>query len=304
MSATDNKTSERGQAPPGVTGRKPPWIRSRFVGGERYLRLRRIIDEHRLHTVCQSATCPNMGECWGCGTATLMILGDVCTRDCRFCHVDGGRPNGVDDDEPRRVAESVALMGLKYVVVTSVTRDDLPDGGAGVWAETIRAIREKCPDTAVEVLIPDFGGDSDALRVVADSRPTVLGHNMETVRNLYPAARPQADYDRSLELLRRAKEWGLTTKTGVMVGLGETDEQIERLMREVVSATGCDILTVGQYLQPSRAHLPVARWVKPEEFERLAELGKSAGFGHVEAGPLVRSSYHAAEQAAEVGGRG
>lgn len=280
---------------------KPPWLRARLPGGESYQRLRSIIDEHRLHTVCESAKCPNMGECWALGTATIMILGDVCMRSCGFCHITTGRPGGLDTDEPRRVAESVRLMRLRHIVITSVNRDELADGGASIWSETIARIRDASPRTAVEALIPDFCGDWQALQTVLDARPDILNHNVETVRRLYPVVRPQAKYDRSIELLRRAKEQRLTAKTGIMVGIGETDDEIEQLMRNVLSGThtgegSCDILTIGQYLQPTRDHLPVSRWVTPAQFERYKNLGELLGFRHVESGPLVRSSYHAAEQ--------
>ncbi len=276
--------------------RKPDWLRAKLPGGAGYERLRGIIDRHRLHTVCESAKCPNMGECWSRGTATIMILGDVCTRSCGFCHIATGRPTELDTDEPRRVAESVATMGLRHIVLTSVNRDELPDGGASIWAQTLRAVRRRAPGTSVEVLIPDFCGDWSALGLVLDEKPEILNHNMETVRRLYPVVRPQAKYDRSIELLRRAKERGLTTKTGIMVGIGETDEEVEQLMRDVVAQSRCDILTVGQYLQPTREHLPVTRWVSPEQFAQFKTLGESIGFKHVESGPLVRSSYHAEEQ--------
>jgi lipoic acid synthetase len=254
------------------------------------------MDEHRLHTVCESAKCPNLGECWSRGTATIMILGDICTRSCGFCHIATGRPPTLDTDEPRRVAESVALMRLRHIVITSVNRDELPDGGAAIWAETIRRIRSASPETSIEVLIPDFCGDWDALRLVLDERPEILNHNMETVRRLYPVVRPQAKYDRSIELLRRSKESGMTTKTGIMVGIGERDDEVERLMRDVVNGSGADILTIGQYLQPTREHLPVTRWVTPERFRLFKENGETIGFRHVESGPMVRSSYHAEEQ--------
>ena len=280
--------------------RKPSWIRARLPGGPGYQRLRAIIDEHRLHTVCESAKCPNMGECWAQGTATIMILGDVCTRSCGFCHINTGKPTGLDTDEPRRVADSVVLMRLKHIVITSVNRDELSDGGAAIWAETIERIRKVAPDTAVEVLIPDFAGDWDAFQVILDQRPDVINHNMETVRRLYPAVRPQAKYDRSIELLARVKQQGLVAKTGVMVGIGETDGELDQLMRDVIGGTrvvaspgACDILTIGQYLQPTRSHLPVSRWVTPDQFVRFKHLGEAIGFGHVESGPLVRSSYHA-----------
>ena len=283
-----------------VAGGKPAWIRSKMPGGDGYVRLRRIVESHRLHTVCASAKCPNLGECWQRGVATIMILGDVCTRSCRFCNIRTGRPQAVDLDEPQRVAESVALMHLRHVVITSVNRDELADGGASVWARTIRLIRECAPDTAVEVLIPDFCGDWSALQQVIDERPEILNHNMETVGSLYSAVRPQAKYDRSIELLARAKACGLTTKTGIMVGLGETDRQVEQLMRDVVAQAACDILTIGQYLQPTREHLSVARWVTPAQFAEYQRLGEALGFRHVQAGPMVRSSYHADGQAAQL----
>ncbi|MAE63081.1 MAG: lipoyl synthase [Phycisphaeraceae bacterium] len=281
---------------------KPPWLKAKLPGGPGYQRLRGIMDTHRLHTVCESARCPNMGECWERGTATIMILGDVCTRSCGFCHIATGRPQRLDTDEPRRVAESAALMNLRHIVITSVNRDELPDGGAAIWAETIRRIRDVAPRTAIEVLIPDFQGDLDALGVVIDARPDVLNHNMETVRRLYRTVRPQARYERSLELLARSKASGLATKTGIMVGIGERDEEIEQLMRDVVGAKhgapapSCDILTIGQYLRPTAEHLPIHRWITPAQFDAYRDLGRKIGFGHVESGPLVRSSYHADDQ--------
>lgn len=276
--------------------KKPEWLRARLPGGPGYQRLRQIMDDHQLHTVCESAKCPNMGECWARGTATLMILGDVCTRSCGFCHIATGKPPTLDLDEPHRVAQSVALMGLKHIVITSVNRDELSDGGAAIWAETIRRCRETAPRTSIEVLIPDFCGDWDAFQLVLDERPDILNHNMETVRRMYPVVRPQAKYDRSIELLRRAKEAGLTTKTGIMVGIGEEDHEVEQLMRDVVAGSRCDILTVGQYLQPTRDHLPITRWVTPDQFHAFKVLGEAIGFRHVESGPLVRSSYHAEDQ--------
>jgi len=276
--------------------RKPPWLRARLPGGEGYRRMRHLVDAHGLHTVCESAKCPNMGECWGRGTATLMILGDVCTRSCGFCHIKTGRPTELDTDEPRRVGEAAALMQLKHLVITSVNRDELDDGGAAIWAETIRQIRRQSPGTSVEVLIPDFEGDPDAMDTVFAERPEILNHNMETVRRLHPAVRPQARYERSIEVLRRAGEAGLVNKTGIMVGIGEEEEEIEELMRDVRAGSHCRILTIGQYLQPTDRHLPIARWVTPEQFERYKHLGESLGFDHVESGPLVRSSYHAEEQ--------
>lgn len=281
--------------------KKPPWLRAKLPGGEGYQRLRAIMDEHKLHTVCESAKCPNMGECWARGTATIMILGDVCTRSCGFCHIKTGRPPEYDTDEPRRVAESVALMRLKHIVITSVNRDELDDGGAAIWAETIYRIREASPQTSIEVLIPDFEGNWDALQLVLDARPEILNHNMESVRRLYGVVRPQAKYDRSIELLRITKSQGLVAKTGIMVGIGETDDEITQLMRDVTEGTRtengtCDILTIGQYLQPTRNHLPITRWVTPDQFDEYKKIGETIGFRHVESGPLVRSSYHAEEQ--------
>ncbi len=276
---------------------KPEWLRARLPGGPGYQRLRSLIDEHRLHTVCESAKCPNMGECWARGTATIMILGDVCTRSCGFCHIKTGRPEFLDTDEPRRVAQSVALMRLRHIVITSVNRDELPDGGAAIWAQTIHRIRDVSPGTSIEVLIPDFCGDWAALQLVIDAKPDILNHNMETVRRLYPAVRPQARYERSIELLRRCKEQGLTSKTGIMVGIGERDDEIQRLMHDVQDGSSCDIMTIGQYLQPTPNHLPVNRFVTPDTFAHFKSYGESIGFTHVESGPLVRSSYHADEQA-------
>lgn len=284
-----------------VRRQKPSWLRAKLPGGPGYQSLRQIIDQHQLHTVCESAKCPNMGECWSRGTATIMILGDVCTRSCGFCHIATGRPPVLDLDEPRRVGEAAKLMRLKHLVVTSVNRDELDDGGAAVWAATIREIRKASPGTSVEVLIPDFCGDWDALQLVLDEKPEILNHNMETVRRMYSVVRPQAKYDRSIELLRRAKEQGLVTKTGIMVGIGETDEEIDQLMHDLIEGTRtehgcCDILTIGQYLQPTRDHLPITRWVTPEQFVAYKQRGESLGLRHVESGPLVRSSYHAEEQ--------
>lgn len=286
--------------------RKPPWLKARVPGGPGYQRLRGIMDTHRLHTVCEEAGCPNMGECWARGVATIMILGDTCTRACGFCNVKTGRPSALDKDEPRRVAESLALMGLKHVVITSVNRDELADGGAGIWAETIVRTRELCPEMSVEVLIPDFEGNWGALQMVIDAKPHIINHNLETVRRMYPAVRPSAKFDRSLELLRRVKEQGGIAKTGIMVGIGERDDEVMSLLADVQAATrisrgggedACDILTIGQYLQPTRNHLPIDRWVTPEQFESYRLEGLRAGFKVVESGPLVRSSYHADHQA-------
>jgi lipoyl synthase len=275
--------------------RKPSWLKMKMPTGEAYGNLLRLVNEKKLHTVCQSAKCPNMGECWSAGTATLMILGDVCTRSCGFCHIATGRPPTLDLDEPRRVGEAVATMNLKHVVITSVNRDELPDGGAEIWAETIRQIRAQAPETNVEVLIPDFCGDWNALQLVLDERPEILNHNIETVPRLYPRVRPQAKYHRSLKLLQIAKEQGLVSKTGAMLGLGETEAEIDSVLDDLV-AIGCEILTLGQYLQPTAQHLPVERWVHPDEFAEWKTRGESKGLRHVESGPLVRSSYHAEKQ--------
>jgi lipoic acid synthetase len=276
--------------------RRPEWLKARIPGGEHYARLKGIIDSNRLHTVCQEARCPNMGECWNNGTATFMILGDVCTRSCGFCAVKTGRPEGLDAGEPRRVAEAVAKLRLRHAVITSVNRDELYDGGAQIFAETIREVRAANPATRIEVLIPDFKGEEFALDIVLDALPDILNHNTETVPRLYPLVRPQAVYERSLELLDRARRRGFTTKTGLMLGIGERTEEVLDVMREL-RGVHCSILTLGQYLQPTRDHLPVDRFVHPDEFASLKEAGLSMGFSHVESGPLVRSSYHAEEQA-------
>jgi lipoic acid synthetase len=270
----------------------------RFFGGENYQDLKRIMRSLDLHTVCESARCPNQGECWEHRTATFMILGDICTRACGFCAVTSGRPAGPpDEDEPERVAQAVELMRLKYAVVTSVNRDDQPDGGANIFARTIAAIRTHVPGCKVEVLIPDFRGDGAALETVVAARPDVLNHNVETVPRLYRRVRPGAVYGRSLELLHRARQLApsMPVKTGMMLGLGETREEVLQAMSDIVTQ-GADILTLGQYLQPTREHLPVVRFVHPQEFAEYKELGLEMGFRHVESGPLVRSSYHAFEQ--------
>ncbi len=270
---------------------KPPWLKVKLPSGENYRYVRRVIDENRLHTVCESAHCPNMGECWGAGTATLMILGNICTRSCGFCAVLTGRPTELDREEPERVARAVELMNLSHCVITSVNRDELKDGGAEIWAQTIRAIKTRCPGTTIEVLLPDFKGNWDALYRVLEEKPDVVSHNMETVRRLYREVRPQAKYERSLEFLRRTKETGLRTKSGAMLGLGETHEEVLELMQDLLE-NGCEVLTLGQYLQPTPQHLPVKRFVPPEEFERYRQIGLQMGFDYVESGPLVRSSYH------------
>ncbi len=315
--------------------RKPKWLKAKLPGGPEYEKLRSRIADHGLHTVCQEAGCPNMGECWARGVATIMILGDTCTRSCGFCNVKTGKPQPADRDEPRRVAETLALMGLKHVVITSVDRDDMKDGGAGIWAETILRTREACPEMSIEVLIPDFKGDWGALQMVIDAQPHIINHNLETVRRMYPAVRPSAKFDRSLELLRRVKEQGGVAKTGIMVGIGEKDREVLDLLDDVLEATrvdrlsepipatkpqsheatkgsdsepqtpgprpqtpdSCDILTIGQYLQPTRNHLPIDRWVHPDTFAMYRQEGLERGFKVVESGPLVRSSYHADVQA-------
>ena len=282
-------------APVGVTGRKPSWLKMKVPGGEDYTRLLKLVNDNRLHTVCQSAKCPNMGECWSAGTATLMILGDVCTRSCGFCHIATGKPPTLDLDEPVRVGHAVATMGLGHTVITSVNRDELPDGGAAIWAETIRQVRLQSPGTSVEVLVPDFCGDWDALQKVLDQRPDILNHNIETVPRLYRQVRPQAKYRRSLELLRIARDQGLVSKTGMMLGLGEEETEIDAVLNDLV-AIGCEILTLGQYLQPTPDHLPVVRWVHPDEFATWKRRSEQRGLRHVESGPLVRSSYHAEKQ--------
>ncbi len=272
---------------------RPAWIRAKAPQGPAYERIRELMRGLALNTVCEEAHCPNLGECWSRGTATFMILGDVCTRACGFCAVRTGLPGRPPDaDEPRRVADAVARMGLRYAVVTSVNRDDQPDGGAAIFAATIREIRARVPGCAVEVLIPDFKGRGDALQVVVDARPDVLNHNVETVPRLYRSARAGASFPRSLELLRRSKGAGLLTKSGIMVGLGEERAEVEDTIR-AIRASGTDVLTVGQYLRPSPKHLPVLRYYAPDEFEALRAFALGLGFAHVESGPLVRSSYHA-----------
>jgi len=270
---------------------KPPWLKVKLPSGENYRFVRSVIDENRLHTVCESAHCPNMGECWGAGTATLMLLGNICTRSCGFCAVLTGRPTELDWEEPERVARAVALMRLQHCVLTSVNRDELKDGGAEIWARTIRAIKTRCPGTTIEVLLPDFKGNWDALYRVLEEKPDVVSHNMETVPRLYRQVRPQAKYERSLEFIRRTKEAGFRTKSGAMLGIGETHEEILALMQDLLDH-GCDVLTLGQYLQPTPQHLPVQRFVTPEEFEMYRQIGLEMGFDYVESGPLVRSSYH------------
>lgn len=281
------------QAPP-----RPPWLKVRAPGGPNYLGLRALVAEQRLHTVCESARCPNIGDCWERRTATFMILGDICTRACGFCAIKTGRPEGLDLEEPERVAEAVASLNLRHAVITSVNRDELPDGGAAIFAATIRAIRARCPDTTIEVLIPDFEGNWEALDAVVVERPEILNHNIETIGRLYTLVRPQAKYPRSLELLRRAKarDRSVLTKSGMMLGVGEDPEEVLSTMADLREAE-CDILTLGQYLRPTAQHIPIVRYVPPDEFAEFKARGLEMGFRHVESGPLVRSSYHADEQA-------
>lgn len=273
--------------------RKPNWLRVKLPTGENYRAVRNVVDQYKLHTICESGRCPNMGECWGEGTATFMILGNICTRSCGFCNVATGRPLPVDWDEPDRVARSIQRMKIKHAVLTSVDRDDLPDGGSIIWGETVRAVRRLSPGTTMETLIPDFRGLTDQIDRIVEAAPEVVSHNMETVRRLTRQVRIQAQYDRSLEVLRYLKTSGVNrTKTGIMLGLGETEAELYQALDDVRSV-GVDVVTLGQYLQPSPRHLPVQRFVEPDEFERLGDYARTLGFRHVESSPLVRSSYHA-----------
>ncbi len=278
---------------------KPDWLKVKLPTGKRYQEIKTIVDDGNLHTVCQSAACPNRGECWSAVTATFMILGNICTRSCGFCNVQTGRPTELDLDEPKRVAEAVKKMDLDYAVITSVNRDELKDGGAAVWAKTILEIKRLNLTTKIEVLLPDFAGNWVALDTVLSAHPDVVNHNLETVPRLYKQVRPQSTFERSLKLLERAKARGFTTKSGIMLGLGELENEVLGVM-EHWSAIGCDIITIGQYMQPTKDHLPVVRYIQPETFDRLTETGKRMGFKHVFAGPLVRSSYHAHEQARQI----
>ncbi|HLS29127.1 MAG TPA: lipoyl synthase [Opitutales bacterium] len=281
-----------------MTNRKPNWLRAKLPNSPAYKEVREIVDTNKLHTVCQSAQCPNMGECWSRGTATVMILGNVCTRSCSFCAIETGRPTELDLGEPARVAEAVRKMNLKHCVITSVTRDELPDGGASVWASTIRAIRYLNPYTAIEVLTPDFQGNTDQLDIVLDAKPDIFNHNVETVKRLQKKVRIQARWERSVAMLRHAKKRNFITKTSLMLGVGETKEEIQESLEEL-RKDDVNILTLGQYLQPTPKHLPVDRWVTPEEFAEWKEIGLKLGFGVVESGPLVRSSYRADIQSAK-----
>lgn len=281
--------------PSSPPSRKPPWLRAKLPHGPGYAATQRLVDDNKLHTVCQSAQCPNLGECWSRGTATVMILGNICTRSCNFCAIATGRPTELDLGEPARVADAVARMRLRHCVITSVARDELADGGASVWAATIRAVRHRNPSTAIEVLTPDFKGNPAHIDLVLDARPDIFNHNLETVERLQKPVRVQARYDRSRAVLRHAKSRGFVTKTGIMLGLGETEPEIEQTLRDI-AADGTNIVTIGQYLQPTSKHLPVARWAPPEEFHHWREFGLRLGLGVVESGALVRSSYHADEQ--------
>lgn len=272
--------------------KKPSWLKVKLPTGENYRKLRQLVDQYKLHTICESGNCPNMGECWGAGTATFMILGNVCTRSCSFCAVATGRPTEYDQEEPQRVAEAVRLMGVKHCVITSVNRDELKDKGAKVWADTIREVKKVNPHTTIETLIPDFKAEWDLLYLVLAEKPEVVSHNMETVKRLYRKVRPQAKYERSLEQIKRTGEYGLRTKSGIMLGLGETEAEVLEAMDDLLEHK-CDVLTLGQYLQPTRMHLAVEEFVKPEQFDYYREAGMAKGFKYVESGALVRSSYHA-----------
>ncbi|MBT6162795.1 lipoyl synthase [Flavobacteriales bacterium] len=271
---------------------KPKWLRVKLPTGKEYKEVREIVSEHKLHTICESGHCPNMGECWGAGTATFMILGNICTRSCGFCNVATGKPLEVDVFEPGRVAKSVKLMGVKHAVITSVDRDDLPDGGSEIWAQTVRAIRKQSPGTTLETLIPDFAGKWENLMPIIQVAPEIVSHNLETVRRMTKEVRIQAKYDRSLEVLRRLRKAGIKTKSGIMMGLGETVDEVIEAMDDLRSVD-CQVLTLGQYLQPSPKHLPVAEFIHPDVFTELKSIGLEKGFRFVESGPLVRSSYHA-----------
>ena len=272
--------------------KKPSWLRVKLPIGENYRKVRNLVDQHKLHTICESGSCPNMGECWGEGTATFMILGNICTRSCGFCAVQTGRPEAVDEFEPGRVANSVKIMGVKHAVITSVDRDDLKDGGSSIWVQTVKAIRVQSPQTTMETLIPDFAGKWENLQRIINVAPEIVSHNLETVRRLTKEVRIQAKYDRSLELLFRLKKGGMRTKSGVMLGLGETPEEVIETMEDLVNVQ-VDVLTLGQYLQPTSKHLPVKEFITPAQFAYYKELGLKMGFKYVESGPLVRSSYHA-----------
>ena len=272
--------------------RKPEWLKVKIPIGENYKKVRNLVDTYKLHTICESGNCPNMGECWGAGTATFMILGNVCTRSCSFCAVATGRPKFVDYDEPKRVAEAIKLMQVKHAVITSVNRDELPDKGAQIWHDTVKMVKEFSPTTTIETLIPDTKADWNALEVMISAGQEVVSHNMETVKRLYRKVRPQAKYERSLEQIQRTKEYGKRTKSGIMLGLGETDEEVYEILSDLKNH-GCDVVTLGQYLQPTKMHIEVAEFIHPDKFAHFKEIGLSLGIPYVESGPMVRSSYHA-----------
>lgn len=276
---------------PEIKQKKPDWLRVRLPVGEGYRQVRSLVDTHKLHTICESGNCPNMGECWGAGTATFMILGNICTRSCGFCSVATGRPEAVDWDEPQRVAEAIHLMKVKHAVITSVDRDELPDGGSIIWSNTIRAVKSLNPETTLETLIPDFKGNEEQIQRIIDVAPEVVSHNIETVEQLTRKVRIQAKYWRSMEVLRKLKSGGMRTKSGIMLGLGEKKQEVVQTLRDLAD-NGVDVVTVGQYLQPTRKHLPVQRFVHPDEFLEYKEIGYGFGLDYVESGPLVRSSYH------------
>jgi len=278
--------------------RLPPWFKVQATTGPDYLDIKQTMDRLKLHTICEEARCPNRWECWNARTATFLILGDICTRRCHYCSVETGRPMAIDHGEPRRVAEAVQALGLKHAVITSVNRDELADGGAAIFAETIRQIRQLNTHCTIEVLIPDFEGNEAALAMVCAEKPEILNHNIETVKRLFPSLRPQGKYQRSIELLGKAKHFGMRTKSGLILGMGETMDEAREVMRDLRSV-GCDIITIGQYLQPTREHLPVTRFYDPSEFADLKNEGLAMGFAHVESGPLVRSSYHAEQQVSQ-----
>lgn len=277
-----------------VRSPKPEWLKVKLPTGENYRRVKNAVDQYKLHTICQSGNCPNMGECWGAGTATFMILGDVCTRSCGFCAVKTGLPQELDWGEPMRVAKAIKLMNIKHAVITSVDRDELKDGGAAIWAETVKAIRAVNPGTTIETLIPDFKGNTASIDKMIEVAPEIVSHNMETVKRLYRQVRPQAKYDRSLAVIKRLKDGGIKTKSGIMLGLGETKEEVYEVMDDL-RAVGCEVMTLGQYLRPTVNHLELKEWIHPDMFKHYKEIGLSKGFSFVASGPLVRSSYHAEE---------
>jgi lipoyl synthase len=272
--------------------RKPDWLKIKLPKGDNFLKVKGILEEKGLHTICSSGKCPNMGECWNAGTATFMILGDICTRSCKFCATKTGKPLAVDTDEPEKIAQSIKQLNLKHVVITSVDRDDLPDGGAAIWAETVRKVKELNPGITIETLIPDFNGNTDLLQIVIESAPDIISHNLETVRRLTPQVRSAAQYDRSLEVLRQIAASGIRAKSGIMVGIGESEKEVLETMDDLRKAN-CSIFTIGQYLQPTKAHLAVTEYSHPDQFEKYRQAGIEKGFTHMESKPLVRSSYHA-----------